>query len=487
VIFFLVLFFDIFWRFFNYTNRWTLSQDQARDGIIGLYILSHQTLPLLGPPSSAGFFSFGPLYYWLIGLFTLVFTPIHYFGPWIGFTILSIISVLIFYYFGKNLLGNKFGFILGLIAAFVSQDVFNAPDMLNPMLIGFAVSVAFFSLQKIVDQGKILFSVILGLSVGLAINLHFQSLGLLPLLLLTLVFNKFTFKIRIKVLAGILIGTLLVFIPLIYFDILHQGAWITSVANYFISGQNKFNIQTNWITDLVSFWPKLWGEVMVNQPKSGYLFVSILLISLFLSLKNKIKQPYSVTIIFWTFLLQIIMLHFYKGPRMSVYLIVYHPFFIFFTTWSVWMISKYHKILGLVIFLLILATAAYSNWQIVHQDSQAPLMLSIKQNLEKSTGSNSFRILSSDSSFNISLPLYYLLQKENKVSEKGKKIGVCDHTIKRTEDLKGYVDNCPVSDSLLFEVNQYRVFDLDKEENSDQLFEVKDEKIYHWLYSNYPK
>lgn len=108
----LVLFFDVFWRFVNYPNRWTLNQDQARDAIIGLYTLTQKTLPLIGPPSSAGAFSFGPIYYWLIALFTAVI-PISPFGPWIGFTLLSAASVIIFYFFGRNLLGKDFAFILG--------------------------------------------------------------------------------------------------------------------------------------------------------------------------------------------------------------------------------------------------------------------------------------------------------------------------------------------------------------------------------------
>ena len=72
LLFCLVLFSAIFWRFTNYSNRWTLSQDQARDAIIALEAIKEKGLPLLGPPSSAGPFSFGPTYYFLIIFFTIL-------------------------------------------------------------------------------------------------------------------------------------------------------------------------------------------------------------------------------------------------------------------------------------------------------------------------------------------------------------------------------------------------------------------------------
>lgn len=48
-----IVLFASFWRFYNYENRWTLHQDQARDAVIGLYAIEIRQLPLLGPPSSA--------------------------------------------------------------------------------------------------------------------------------------------------------------------------------------------------------------------------------------------------------------------------------------------------------------------------------------------------------------------------------------------------------------------------------------------------
>ncbi len=482
LLFYFVILTSIFWRFYNFSNRWTLNQDQARDAIIALWALNQKTLPLLGPPSSAGPFSFGPIYYWIIELFTLI--PISPFGPWLGFSFLSVLSVIVLYFFGKNLLDKRFAFILGITASFASLDIFNAPDLLNPMLIGLAVSVVFFSLQKIVDQRKLFFSVILGIFVGLAINFHLQALGLIPIILLIIIFAE-NFLVRVKILLGSFIGLFLAFTPLIYFDILHQGAWIKSIIHYVAVGQNKFNLPSSWTFDFKDFWPSIWGQIITNQSASGYLLIFLFISSLLLGFKNKLRISKSIKIIFLSLLFQIIMLHFYKGPRMSVYLIVFHPFFIFLTAYSIWVIGKFYKYLGWGLLLLILIIAAYSNWQIVNLGSQISQILEIKHSLEKNTYPP-FRIYSYESSFNISLPLYYLLLKEGKISSDGIKVGACDYFINRAPNLYDYIENCPTNNNLILKNKQYRLFNLEKDySTADKLFEVRSDKIYNWLYDNY--
>lgn len=358
--------------------------------------------------------------------------------------------------------------------------------MLNPMLIGFSVSLAFFSLQRIITQKRFIFSIILGLAVGMAINFHLQSLGLIPLLLLAILFNNFNLHTKLKVFVGTFTGFFLIFSPLIYFDLQHKGAWISSIFSYVTIGQNKFNIPTSWINDLKDFWPQLWGQTITNQPIMGYLFLGLFISSLLISWKHKLQISKPIQIIFLSFLIQVILVHFYKGPRMPVYLIVYHPFFIFLTAWSTWIISKFYKLLGAAVLILVLLVAGFSNWRIVNQNSQAPLLLSIKENLKEGS-IKSFRIFSYDASFNISLPLYYLLKKEGRVSADGIKIGACDHYIKRTSDLKDYIDNCPSGNNTVFEKEQYKIFNLENSPlNSGDLFEINSQAVYNWLYSNYP-
>lgn len=477
---FLVLFSAFSWRFINYSERWTLSQDQARDAIIGLEAIKERSLPLMGPPSSAGAFSFGPTYYWLIILFTLL-TPNLVFGPWIGFTLLSFTSVLLFYMIGKSLGGKYLALILGLIASFTSSDVFNAPDMLNPMPIGFLTTLSFISAIYLIEKQKIFYSLILGLSVGLAINFHLQALGLLTFFPLCIFLNNFNFKQKLKVVFGLICGLITAFAPLIYFDFNNKGVWINSIFQYLTVGQNKFNNSLSLINEIATFWPNFSGEIIFNNQSLGYLIIVIFIVSLMLVLRQKPIAKKSVQIILISLLLQIVALHFYKGPRMPVYLISFHPYFIFFLGFSVWEIWKFQRILAVFLLLFILTWQSISNYQIINTGSQVQKVLKIKAEL-KSKIKPPYDIYSYPSSFNISLPLFYLLQKEGKISENGVKIGVCDHYINRSENLTDYDENCPSNENIIISEENLRIYDL---KNASNLFKITPEKIYSWIYDNY--
>ena len=293
-----LLIFAAFFRFANYPDRLTLHQDQARDAIIAQYSIDHKTLPLLGPPSSAGLFSFGPIYYWIIISFNLLM-PFFVFGPWLGFTLFSLLSVYIFYLLGKNLYGHRFGLLLALVSAVCASEVLNAPDMLNPVLISFFTTLALFSSVMLLKKQKLLYGLLLGLSVGTALNLHLQAIGLLSLLVITPVILR-SFKILIVSLLGFIIS----FLPLIYFDIINKGIWVKSVIDYITTGQNKFNVFYSLKDEVISFWPKLWGEVISSNAYVGYF---LLILFLFAFRKRFINK--GVALILSVFLFQIILMH----------------------------------------------------------------------------------------------------------------------------------------------------------------------------------
>lgn len=470
-----IIIFASFWRFYNYQNRWTLHQDQARDAVIGLYATQTGNLPLLGPPSSAGDFSFGPIYYWIIILFTYLFPFVN--GPWIGFTILSIFSVTIFFYLGKQIGGLPFATISGLISAFTSASIFHAPDMLNPMLLTFFVPFSFLCMIFSLEKERLIYPFLLGFGVGVSINSHLQALGLIFLLVFTLAFTK---SQKIKTTLGIILGLLIAFGPLIYFDLKNNGAWIKSIFEYLKIGQNKFNLIYSWLSDLKDFWPRLWGEVITNMPTTGYFFVVLFILALiFTYQRNKFSKSFWV--IFLTFLSQIVILRYYKGPRLPVYLILNHSFIIFLVSWSLWKMWTINRILGSLLLLSVLSFSAYSNLKIINTSSQTPAIFALKHEIEKLKPEGNKDVYSYRGSYGVSLPLYYLWLKEGKINPGGDKIGVCDYSIERSENIYDYIINCPDNESLLLSFNRFSVFDLNNKNDLGELDHLTSDKIYDWI------
>jgi len=110
-----ILLLATFFRFWDFTTRYGLWSDQARDVIVGRESLVHHTLPLIGSFSSAGPFTFGPYWYWYSAFMNLIL-PTHM-GYWIGMGVASVFMVLMLMWLGYQIGGRYMSIVVGLLAA----------------------------------------------------------------------------------------------------------------------------------------------------------------------------------------------------------------------------------------------------------------------------------------------------------------------------------------------------------------------------------
>lgn len=475
----IVLIFSLFWRFVNFGQRWTLSQDQARDGIIGLYSISYAVFPLVGPPSSAGSFSFGPYYYWLIILFTLIIPAVN--GPWIGFTLLSASTTLIFFGLGYLNGGKSAGFIYGMLSAFSSGLIFHSPDMLNPVPVALLTSLAFLFIYLLVDKKKIFFAFWTGLILGIAVNFHYQALGLLIMVPLIPIFSGLDLRKKFYILFLGILGTLTSFLPLIYFNFTHQNILFTNFLKFLIGGPNGAGNGNSFLNDIFVFWPKFWGETLINIPLSGYFFLLLFFTALFLKFGNKKNFDKSFYIISIAAIFQVIFLFIYRGVRLPVYLIVFQPFFVYLTGWSIWILFKTKRYIGAGILIVIILVSIPGNWQIVNNNqSQAADIFSLKSSIDGKI-SGPVKIYSDEKSNMVALPLYYLYLEENRISESGQEIFVCENRIIYGGDASESKWSCPEDLPVIAEKNNFKTYRKDKLTPGFTPTELNQEKIYNWL------
>lgn len=445
----------IFWRFWNFDNRWVLNQDQARDAIIGLYALRHNIWPEIGSPSSAGPFNFGPWYDWLIMFWEKVIPTIN--GPWIGFAMMSVVSVILYYLTG--------GWIAGILAAVAVGQVENAPDMLNTVIVGFSSGLAWWGTKKLIKTDKWKWGIVVGAGVGLSINFHFQSLGLLAILVAIIIFD-------IKKIFGLGLGLLISFLPLIVFDIKRNGVWINSVIEYYTVGVNRFYVPVRWLTEIRDFWPQLFGSITVGINNFGYIW---LILGLILMIK-KTKVDRFWWILMVIFLIDIFLMRNYKGVRSREYMIVFHGMIILICSWIVGEYYKLNKYVGLLILGIVVGLAGVKNRQNIKQNpSQAQAVLEIKEELEnglkpfRTKDDNKIYFEQYQQSDMISMPMFYLYYRENRVGNAGTKISFCDGN--------RYI--CPKGE--IINKNKYFIY-INSRESWDKL---TGENIYDRLMVNY--
>jgi hypothetical protein len=186
--FLLILLLGIFFRFFNTPDRFGFDKDPTRDALIALYGSRHFQLPLIGPHSGIGSFTFGPWYYYSLILFTLLF-PFPY-ATFYFIPLFSLVFIVLMYYIGKALKDEVLGLILAGFAALSPGQVGPTAGLSNPNLVSVhaALTILFFILYMKKHRG-LGFSFFWGIIVGIGINHHYQ---LIPMLVLTM--NYFIFR-----------------------------------------------------------------------------------------------------------------------------------------------------------------------------------------------------------------------------------------------------------------------------------------------------
>jgi 4-amino-4-deoxy-L-arabinose transferase-like glycosyltransferase len=470
----------IFWRFANYSHRWVLNQDQARDATIALYSLQTHQLPLLGSPSSAGPFNFGPLYDWLVVLVTWLF-PFPS-GPWVAFTLFSCLTVLIFFQIGSRVINPAFGLILALFTAFSPQQVYNAPDMLNTTIVFFLFSLSLLFLCNYIKLYHPLPGFLFAFFLGFTLNCHFQTLGLLAILGFTAIVTLLFSSRRLVNLVSLSLGFLLAFLPILIFDFQRNHVWSQSVIEYYTHGVNKFTLVYRWLTDLKDFWPQTLGQVVTGYPQSGYLFLVLIATALLIVFRRRLSLPSFWWLMLLTFLIQVILIRYYKGVRSHEYLIVFHPFLIFFASWALYQIISVLPKIGYLLLSLYVIAAASSNLRLIYtQPSQAELIYSIKNQIDSRLSGSSVDLYTLNGTDMLISPLFYLYYHDHRISPSGYRLGTC---------LPSLTSNpCPPSGQIIFQKDNYVVYDLSSY-TSDELVhlgyaQLTPQSYYSRLFVNY--
>ena len=460
-------------RFYNYSNRWVFNQDQARDITIALYAIRNRQIPLVGSPSSAGPFNFGALYDWLVILITFIFPLVN--GPWIAFTLLSILSVYLFYQIGINLQDKKLGLILAILSATSPLVIHNSSDMLNTVAVFYAVCLNFVFITKYIQKPENIYLPLIGFTVGLANNFHFQSLGFGSILITFLIFNWRNFKQFLTNLLFVAGGFIISFLPNIVFDLLNDLKWSKSVFTYyFAGGTDKFYYPVRWLTDIRDFWPQLWGNIITGFGQFGYILVLAYLYILIRNYKKKSPTLRFNSILLTSLFIQVVMLRYYKGVRSSEYLITFHSYFIFLTGF---ILAHITRKVALLSFLAIIITLALSSLtKEINRPSQAQEIYNLYQQINQ----NKVTLYSLNGPNQVNLPLFYLYYRQNNIDlDTGYKIATCTPT-------QDY--SCPHPSLIIASSPHYQIYDVNSltDMQLSNYFQFTPKKIYNWLYINYP-
>lgn len=257
-------------------------------------IVKDHRFTLIGAPTSVGGLFIGPLYTYLVAL-VMVITRFHPYSINFLSAFWATLTPLAIYFVSRKMFSRPVGIIAALFAAVSLSylSLLSTPPLVIP--IGLVSLLAFWSLSQISSQPRLLY--LYALLAGVAINLHFTGIYLLPMLLVWLLFKKPKLKIKD---IGVSLGIFGLFIsPLLLFELRHQFFLFNNLVT-FLRESSSLNQS---FTDSLRFSGELFlvsNGQLINNLTGNNLLMGLLAAGAFLVIlfKSKITDKYQL-LLFW--------------------------------------------------------------------------------------------------------------------------------------------------------------------------------------------
>lgn len=411
-------------RFYNFPNRYGFDSDAIRDVNVAYYAATHFFFPLTGPFSSAGPFTFGPFYYYFLSFSYYLFPSA--FAPWILISILSVVTVFVMYKAGEALGGKVLGYITGLLAALSASEIQSGTGVSNLNFVPFLSAVSLFLLLIIIQDKKKIWSwasFLLGVSLGLCINMHYQSAGLLVFPVIVLLYKGIANWRKIVLFS---VGIFLTAIPLLVFNLLHNWHTVRGILYSYEYVRKAIYVPNSWSIYLKSFWPALWANMLGVPVWMGILFMA-LCIGLFLFKVWKKQYSFLSIILIIGFMINFISLRYYWGERHFVYFEYLQPLVILFSAYVLYFLYKLVGKNVLIPLILLLGIVIFINdIPLLQSDGSHMQYIADVRQLTKQYPQKQFHIFVCNTAKNkASAQTYaYLLSYNHKLSPSGVQIGI---------------------------------------------------------------
>lgn len=320
-------------RFWQYDLRYGIGYDGSRDAIVSFESARQFQLPLTGSFSSIGPITFGPWYYYYITFANFLIPSIW--APWMAIGLASLAMVLVLYKIGTLLINPTFGILLAFISAISPAQISASTALQQHALIGLLSSLLLYLFIKVSSKNESReISVLWGFLAGIAINTHFQSTGLLTLPIIYFLFAK-----KKKFILYFLLGFFISMIPILIFELNNHWFNTKNIIDYIFIGQYRVWTSNRWLTFVGKFWPEFWSYT-TGLP----IVVSIVIMFTagLLLFKKFIQKKVSLAFILinLSFIIQIILLRYYRGEKFFGYLQFFHPFLFIYTGYILYSIMK---------------------------------------------------------------------------------------------------------------------------------------------------
>src|SRR5260221_8657334 len=152
IILILILVFSAFLRLYKIADYMSFLGDEGRDVLV-VYNILHGHLTLLGPTSSVGGFFLGPIYYYFMAPFLLLFNydPV---GPAVMIALFGIATVWLVYFVASKFFSKPVGLIASFLYAISPLVIAYSRSSLNPNPMPFFILSLLYLLYKGLEEKR---------------------------------------------------------------------------------------------------------------------------------------------------------------------------------------------------------------------------------------------------------------------------------------------------------------------------------------------
>lgn len=237
-----ILLLAAFLRLYKISDYMTFLGDEGRDVLIVRDILLGN-FTLLGPRSSAADFFYGPIYYYLVAPFLLLFNydPV---GPAVFVALLGVATVFLMYKAGKEMFGSEFaGLTAALLYAISPLVIAYSRSSWNPNPLPFVSLLALYLIYKAVRAKSLLLFLIIGILLGVALQLQYLAFFLATIIAAFTfvgtwyVTKKIDILLLVKRYMTIFVGFLIGFSPFLAFEVRHGFPNLRTIFRYIFTDE----------------------------------------------------------------------------------------------------------------------------------------------------------------------------------------------------------------------------------------------------------
>ena len=266
----LLLLLSLALRLWQISGYMTFLGDEGRDALVWLRMVRNGKFTLIGPQTSIGNMYLGPLYYYLMLPFFILFglSPV---GPAIGVALFGVATVFLIWWAGREWFSEKAGLMAAFLYAVSPVVIIYSHSSWNPNVMPFFSLLTIYGIYQFWQREKFIWLPIIGITLSFCLQSHYLGFLLIPLVV---ILQAVTFRniLRVKdterlkrfillFIVCYLLFVILTLVPLIWFDLRHN--FINGQAFYKFFSERQTTVNFKIYKAIPNLWP-LW-ELMITR------------------------------------------------------------------------------------------------------------------------------------------------------------------------------------------------------------------------------